>query len=276
MKIISQLAATLLAVTFTTLQAEERSPLWEAGVGLAGIHFPDYRGARHQQNYLLPMPYFIYRGDKFKINRGGLQGLLYQSARVNLDISLGGAMPVKSDDNVVRRGMPNLDPMFEIGPSLKILLAQARTEKLSLRLPLRAAFATDLTHIHHAGWLFHPQLGLETVIGATRRWKFGVAVGPLYASQNYHDYYYGVAPQYATLTRPSYTGKHGYSGTRLGLSLRWQFQSLQFGAFLRYDNLSGTAFEDSPLLETEHSLMAGFGIVWVFARSKHRVSVTDE
>jgi outer membrane scaffolding protein for murein synthesis (MipA/OmpV family) len=264
-----KLASTLLAIAcITTLQAEESKPLWELGVGLVGLNFPDYRGSKHQRNYLLPLPYLIYRGERLKVNREGLRGLLYDSEHIKLDISLDGGVPVESDDNTVRGGMPDLDPMFEIGPSLKILLAKNATSKLSLRLPVRAAFATDFTYIDHEGWLFHPQLGLDAFVDTTRHWKFGIAVGPLYASRDYHDYYYGVAHAYAA--------KGGYSGTRLAMSLSWQRDRLQFGAFLRYDDLHGTAFEDSPLLEQDHSFMAGFAIGWVLVRSQRRVSVADD
>jgi outer membrane protein len=269
-----KLASTLFAITCVmSLQAEESKPLWELGVGLAGINIPDYRGARHRRNYLLPLPYLIYRGERLKVNRDGLRGLLYQSEGVRLDISIDGGVPVESDDNAIRRGMPDLKPMFEIGPSLKVLLAQnvVGTDKLSLILPLRAAFAADFTQIDHEGWLFHPQLGLD--ISATRNLKFGIAIGPLYANQDYHDYYYSVAPQYATSARSTYTAKHGYSGTRLAMTVSWQLKRLRFGAFLRYDNLQGSAFDDSPLLEQEYSFMAGFAIGWVLARSQRTVLV---
>ncbi|EDN67563.1 conserved hypothetical protein [Beggiatoa sp. PS] len=261
----------------TTLQAEEK-PLWEAGIGMAGLNFPNYRGSKHQQNYLLPFPYFIYRGKWLKVSRGGLRGLFYQSPRMSLDISLDGGMPSRSDENTVREGMPDLDPIFEIGPSLKILLAQnvAHTRKLNLKLPIRTAMATDMTHFENIGWLFAPQIALESVIGKEKRWRVKLAAETRYASQDYHDFYYGVAPKYTTPTRMAYSAKSGYSGTRLTASLSWLLmKNLRLATFLRYDNLHHTVFDDSPLLEKEHSLMAGFAIAWIFARSKHQVTVTN-
>lgn len=274
-KLITILIAAIAHIT--PLQAEETKPLWEFGIGIAILNFPDYRGSQNQQNYSFPLPYFIYRGEKFKVNRQGVRGLLYHSERLTFDISLDGGVPVDSDDNRIRQGMPDLDPVFEIGPSLKILLAQnpAKTRKLSLRLPIRAAFATDLSYIHNEGWLFHPHLGFDTFIGATRDWKFGISAGPLYANKDYHQYYYGVAPKYATSTRPAYTAKGGYSGARFTLAVSRQLKNLWFGAFVRYDDLQNTAFEDSPLLEQKNSLMAGFGIAWVLKRSQHQVYVTS-
>jgi len=274
--ITKRISILLAMICITTLQAEEK-PLWEAGMGIAGLNFPNYRGSKHQQTYLLPFPYFIYRGKWLKVSRDGLRGLFYQSPRMSLDISLDGGMPSRSDEHTVRQGMPDLEPIFEIGPSLKILLAQnvAHTRKLSLKLPIRTAIATDLTHVDQVGWLFAPQIRLETVIGAEQRWRVNISAGTRYASQDYHDYYYSVAPQYATPTRTAYSAKGGYSGTRLTASLSWQLKNVRLATFLRYDNLHHTVFDDSPLFEQEHSLMAGFAIAWIFARSKKRVTITN-
>jgi MipA family protein len=274
--IVKQISILLAIISMTTLQAEEK-PLWEVGVGMAGLNFPNYRGSKHQQNYLLPFPYFIYRGQWLKVTRDGLRGLFYQSPRMSLDISLGGGMPSKSDENTVREGMPDLDPIFEIGPSLKILLAQnlAHTRKLTLKLPIRTAVATNFAHFDHLGWLFAPQVALENFIGEKKRWRVKLAAETRYASQDYHNYYYGVAPKYTTPTRTAYSAKQGYSGTRLTVSLSWRLKNLRLATFLRYDNLEHTVFDDSPLLEKEHSLMAGFAIAWIFARSKHRVTVAN-
>jgi hypothetical protein len=44
---------------------------------------------------------------------------------------------------------------------------------------------------------------------------------------------------------------------------------------VRYDNLGGTAFEDSPLFQSEHALSAGFGVVWIFGRSETLVEAEE-
>jgi outer membrane protein len=43
------------------------------------------------------------------------------------------------------------------------------------------------------------------------------------------------------------------------------------GGFIGYDNLSGAAFDDSPLLETDHSFMAGVAVAWIFKKSSKTV-----
>jgi hypothetical protein len=40
----------------------ELLPLWEVGAGVGVLNLPDYRGAESRSNYVLPVPYFIYRG----------------------------------------------------------------------------------------------------------------------------------------------------------------------------------------------------------------------
>jgi outer membrane scaffolding protein for murein synthesis (MipA/OmpV family) len=39
-----------------------QKPLWEAGLGIGAVTFPDYRGSDESQVYPVPVPYFVYRG----------------------------------------------------------------------------------------------------------------------------------------------------------------------------------------------------------------------
>ncbi len=55
----------------------ELKPLWEAGLGIGAVTFPDYRGSDRTQTYMLPVPYFVYRGEFLKADRNGLRGLFF-------------------------------------------------------------------------------------------------------------------------------------------------------------------------------------------------------
>ena len=99
-------------------------------------------------------------------------------------------------------------------------------------------------------------------------WDIGTAVGPIYASEEYHDYYYEVAPAYATPSRPAYDARAGYSGSRLTLTVSRRFAKFWVGAFARYDNLSGAVFADSPLVKKNDAFMAGIGIAWILVQSR--------
>ena len=249
-------------------------PLWEAGFGVAGLSIPDYRGSDERRGYVLPLPYLIYRGDAIGIDREGIHGKIFKSDRVKLDVSLGIGPPAKSDENKARAGMPDIDPTVEAGPSLKIRLKrnESRDRIWSLRLPLRVVFATNLSHFRQIGWVFSPHLNFEALnIGPGRGWNLGFAMGPLYATEKYHDYFYEVAPEFATPTRPAFNARGGYSGSRITLSLSKRFPKFWVGAFARYDALSGAVFEDSPLVKRNESFMFGGGVAWIFAKSKTKV-----
>jgi outer membrane scaffolding protein for murein synthesis (MipA/OmpV family) len=123
-------------------------PEWEFGVGASAFTLPDYRGSDESRGYVLPVPYFIYRGEHLRLDRQGVRGIFFQSDRVEINLSLGASPPVDSDENRARQGMPHLDPTLEIGPRVDIMLARdpGREWALQLRVPARAAIATDLSH----------------------------------------------------------------------------------------------------------------------------------
>lgn len=254
-----------------SLRGAEELPLWEAGLGFTGLSIPDYRGSDEHRGYPLPLPYVVYRGDILRLDRKGLRGLLFQSDRVQMNISADAGVPVKSDRNTARIGMPDLDPTVQIGPSLEICLLRNCTgdRVLEFRMLVRAVMATDFSRVHSIGFVANPQLNFDFKnIGPGGGWNFGFALGPIFATEQYHDYYYQVSPQYAIPTaRPSYDAQPGYSGSLLVIALSKRFDSVWFGAFARYDELTGAVFVDSPLVKTRHSVMAGFGFAWVFGQS---------
>lgn len=274
-RLILPLTVALGAAAMPVRAAEK--PLWEAGMGAAVLAIPDYRGSDEQRMYVLPIPYLIYRGELVKVDREGVHSRLFGTDRVKLDLSLGAGPPARSNENEARRGMPDINPTLEAGPELKIeLAASERRDRIwSLRLPVRAVVATDLSHWRYIGWVFSPHLNYDA-LRLWSGWNAGVAVGPLYASERNHDYYYEVAPKFATPTRPAYDARGGYSGSRITVAMSRRFPRYWVGAFARYDTLSGAVFDESPLVRKRHSFMAGFGVSWIFARSERTVHRPDE
>ena len=251
-------------------------PLWEFGLGPIGLRLPDYRGSDESRSYTYPFPYFIYRGDFLRVDREGVRGILFESNRVELGLSLNGTPPTDSDKNRTRQGMPDLDPTLEIGPRLNLTLTQDRAKdwRLDLRLPLRAAIAVDPPEARGIGWVFAPHLNLEThpsFLNGT--WNLGVQAGPLFATAKYHHYFYAVEPEFATPERPAYSPGGGYSGTLALAYLSRRFGSFWLGAFARYDTLKRAIFEASPLVKSDHSVMAGISVAWVFSESRQKVTV---
>lgn len=263
----------LLCLLAANGSAQER-PLWELGAGVATLNLPYYRGSQAERSYAIPYPYLVYRGEHLSVDRDGMRGWLYRSEQLNLDLSLAGGVPVPSGQNGPRAGMTELDPTVEFGPSLEYRLwrSEDRRRHAWLRLPLRGAFAVG-DSITQQGWVFAPNLELSRRDFGRSGWTNSVAFGPLFANGAYHDYFYGVAPQYATASRPAYAGEGGYSGSRITLASGKSFDQLWLYAFLRLDTLTGAAFADSPLVETRRYHIAGVALTWVFARSEKLVHV---
>jgi MipA family protein len=267
--------ALLLCASASMARAELR-PEWEFGVGATTFSLPDYRGSDESRAYLLPFPYVIYRGDKLRVDRGGVRGVLFETDRVEFDLSMSATPPVDSDKNRARRGMPRLDPTLEIGPRLNVKLMgeRAREWAVNLRMPVRAVIATDLSHAEGAGYVAYPHLSFDTrptFFGG--RWNLGLQAGPLFATQRYHRYFYAVDPQFATPERPAYAASGGYSGALAVASISRRFRSVWIGAFARYDTLKDAAFDSSPLMRRDYSVMAGVALAWVFAESERKVEV---
>lgn len=249
-------------------------PLWEIGVGFGVLQMPDYRGSSESRIYALPYPYAVYRGDILKVDEQRVTGRIFKTDRVLLDFSGYGAVPVDSGDNDARKGMPDLDPTFELGPSLLIKLWESKENKFKtdLSLPVRAFFSTDFSSVHHEGWVLSPRINFMKgdLIPGTGL-NMGMSVGPMFADNGYHDYYYSVEPRYATATRRAYSAGGGYSGSTLTIGLSKPYKDFIFNAFISADFLQGASFEDSDLVKREVSIMSGAGISWILFKSEKTV-----
>ena len=266
--LIAAVAAAIAAAMPRTARAAEL-PLWEAGAGIAVLDFPDYRGSDERHILVLPIPYLVYRGDLLKADRESIRGQFYKDDRLDLHVSVNGSIPVDSGDNSARRGMPDLDPTLEIGPNLTVMLLRSDTTHLKLRFPVRSVIATDLSYARDVGWVFQPQINVDFYDRFPGPgWNLGFAAGPLFGNKRYHNYFYGVAPQFATPERPAYDAGSGYGGLQWIAALSKRFPSYWVGGFVRLDTLAGATFEPSPLVRQNESIAAGFAIAWILGKSQ--------
>lgn len=282
MPLSSRLARQTIATACLTLaagagRAAELLPLWEVGAGAAVLNLPDYRGSDERSARVLPIPYLIYRGEIFQADRHGIRTTLFDNERVVANISLHGSLPVASSDNAARRGMPDLKPVAEVGPTVDFSLWRSanRQVELALRAPLRAAITIESSP-RHIGWLFTPNLHLKTQnIAGLSGWNFGMHAGPQFSSSRYNAYLYGVRPSEATPSRPAYRAVSGYAGSQFSLVASKRYQRFWVGTFLRYDTLANASFADSPLVRQHSAVSAGIAVSWVFRESSVRVLADD-
>lgn len=257
------------------------APLWEVGGGMGVVAFPNYRGSREYNVLAAPLPLIVYRGDVFKVSRDGARARLIDHPRFEIDVDGDISLAFDSDGDELRRGMPELMPAIEVGPRLSWLFgdpSQRHRRSLRFNLPVYGVVATDLSDFETIGVLIRPHLSWRhrwSVPGRDRAWSYSLTAGALWATEAYHDYYYSVGPRFATPMRPAFDASGGYSGFRATGGLYHRRGRLRVGAYASFDYLRDTAFEDSPLVATTESYIAGLYVAWTFWESELRAPGGD-
>jgi outer membrane scaffolding protein for murein synthesis (MipA/OmpV family) len=251
---------------FCQLAAQEFR--WEAGVGTVAANLPLYPGSSQTSSYVIPFPYLRIESEYLDIDQG-VKSKLFKSSNLRFSLSGGLGVPVNSADSNIRTGMPDLDLVLQLGPSLDIVFDNDKTDAREWRmeLPLRVAIATDFSHTQNIGWLLEPRLVYDSDRLRRAGWAYEFTAGMRFATDKYHAYYYDVAPQYATPVRPAFESSGGYSGLFTDLIASWRKNSLIYFAWARYQYLGGSVYEDSPLVEDTSYIFVGVGLSWIFAES---------
>ena len=244
----------------------------EIGAGIFTTQLPHYPGADQKKTYVLPMPYIFFESENFELERNRLTGFMWNSGNWHLDLSAGAGIKVNSDDNEARVGMPDLDWVFELGPSLKYYLqgSPKSPQHLVTEIFTRKAIATDFSSIGNVGWRYGPAISYQQqfMVDGVNRLALNIRVVANFSDKRYLDYYYGVNTQYASDTRPEFHNKGGYAGSDLSLGLTYKTRSIWTGGYLRYYQLSDAQQVDSPLFFNTQGWSFGLGIVWIFYHKK--------
>jgi MipA family protein len=247
-------------------------PLWEVGVGLGALRAPTYIGSNQTAQRVLPLPYFIYRGEILRVDENGVDARLLRGDNYRLDLSLGASLGGNNEKIKLREGMPKLGPSFEIGPRFTLDIARPNKDSLlSLNIPVRAVFEIN-GGIKNRGFIFEPNVRYtKENIGA------GVGViaqaGLLYGNEKVQQHYYAVAPAFATQARPAYTAKAGVLGTRLSfVAFKDVTPNFSLGGFVRVDLSGNAANRKSALHVKNNGITIGLGGNYSFARSSTLVN----
>lgn len=262
--------AAILALAFTSPSYGEELPLYELGVGIGGLSIPHYLGAEQNHNLVAPTPYLIYRGEHLRFDRSGLRTFLVDEERFDFNISAGVNLPVDSDDNRARRGMPDLDLLLEIGPTMRYTPWQSSDDESQLRvdLPLRVAFSADGLSLDHEGLTTNPSVNYFDTF---KDWNWTASYSVIFSDRDYHSYFYDVDTADVTPQRHFYRSDAGYTASRFSLSATRHYPNWFVGGYVRYYSQHGAANRDSPLMKQNGNISAGFIVAWLFKKSETMV-----
>ncbi len=247
-------------------------PKLEMGVGVSSALLDDYPGADQMHYVWLPVPYFIYRGNFLRSDQNGnLRGVFLNSTEIDIDASVAGSFPVNSADDQARQGMPNLDWMGEFGPRVLIHLIHKPRMTVNFSLPVRWVMSTDFTQIDGRGFDFNPELVFSHGLGFDPHGTIVAYYGALWGTSELTRYFYDVAPQYATPSRPAYSAEPGYMYDYVGFTYHHAPSSKsRFLYFCGVDSsfFAGSANRRSPLMRSIQNQSFYAGIIYEFYRSQ--------
>lgn len=243
----------------------EPLPLWEIGlVGIAAYQ-PAYPGSDQDLARVRVLPFGIYRGSLLRADGNGVGLRGFRSKRVEWDVSGSGSFGSSANKVRVRRGMPSIGTLVEIGPALKINLGDLVDDKreprlTQLEIPVRAVFDVN-DGFSHRGWTFEPRLSHTAWTGPS--FALVLSASTLFGDRTLNHLYYGVDSPYATADRPAYDARAGLIATRLNASLRHRINStLRLQYFAQVETVRGAANEDSPLVRSRQDAGIGVSLIW--------------
>lgn len=232
-------------------------------------------GAEQNHNILAPTPYLIYRGDRLRLDRSGLRTFLVDEERFDFNISANFSLPVDSDDNRARSGMPDLDLLLEVGPTLRYTpwSSSDGDRMLRLDLPVRGAFSADGLDLDYQGLTSSPTINY---FSTSESWNWTASYSAIFSDRDYHSYFYDVDSPYVTLQRDFHRSEAGYTASRFSLSATRHYPNWFLGGYLRYYSQHGAANRDSPLMKQNGNISAGFIVAWLFKKSERMVESEPE
>jgi len=108
--------------------------------------------------------------------------------------------------------------------------SSANSTAFCSRIPARKAFTIE-RQPQSVGWFVAPRINLDLRdIAGHAGWDVGMFIAPLFSDRQYHNYFYSVAPSFATPSRPAYQASGGYAGTELLVATSRRYRDFWVGA----------------------------------------------
>ncbi|HSI61347.1 MAG TPA: MipA/OmpV family protein [Ideonella sp.] len=262
-------ASVVEAATADVATAEAAPALWTAGLFMVAGSHPAYPGADHRIQSARILPFITWRGPVFRVEGGsaGLRAL--RTPRYEMDFSVAGSFGSGGSDVKARQGMPAIGTLVEAGPSLRINLGElsedGRRSAWQLALPLRAVFDVNRDFAYR-GVNFEPRLSYGVPLSGD--WRMTTHATLLVGDRKISDTFYGVAPVYASASRPAYEASAGLISSRLGVALSRRLGSdFRLGVYAQAESVSGAANAGSPLVKRTVDGRVGISLSWTAFRS---------
>ncbi len=257
--------ALILLLTLLTFPIAQGRvlPLWEYGLGVGATRFYHYPAADQTRDWVLPFPTFQYRGKVLKADdREGARAALLEDPLWSLELSGGGLPGLKSNDNRVREGMPDLPWRLQLGPQLVLRLHPKFQAKAGFyqtlispdfRLLKTQGTATQL-QFH-----WHPLDGKHWGSWQTQaQWILSLFA----ASRDFHEVYFEVPPEFATAERPSFAARDGFLSYTFTYFQKFERNRTAFYAGLSQEFFDKSVNRESPLHRQDRNF--SFLVAWTY------------
>ncbi len=248
---------------------KEKEPTYselEIGIGYGYGSIADYPASDEYSRKSLLLPLVIYRGDVLKSDQEeGTRAELFKSRELEIHLSFGARFNNDSDGNKARLGMPDLNYIFETGPSLNYKLwKEPKVGSLTLQIPLRLTFETDFKATEFLGLVFEPELRFQKLNFLVPNLSAITSLSVEFFNQRVANYYYQVENRYATADRPAYEAKPGLSTLSVGQNFLYEYNrfNLIFGATYSYYGRSENV--ESPLFKSDANTSVFAAVAWFF------------
>lgn len=259
----------------------QQLPVLEFGVAGGGGWLPAYPASDQNRWRGLVVPYLIYRGTIFRADDSGLRARTNLADGIELSVSASGGVNASSNDITVRQGMPDLEWLGEIGPTLRFTLWRGQDEaspaRIVLDTPVRAVFSTDWSSISFRGFTFAPDIAYERQNFLAPFARLRLSAGVVFGTERFADYFYEVDPEFARPGRQAFNASAGYVGSRVSVSYRLPLnERLSVVAGGRVENFSGARNADSPLFRSDWNVSVVAGFAFSFWQSAATVDAAAQ
>lgn len=239
-------------------------------IGGAGF-VPFYPASNQGKMRYIGAPIVRYRGLRFRSDEeDSVKARLFRNPVYGIDVSFGGAFTANSSDIVVRRGMPDLDFVAEMGPRFYYFLYRGERLWWRLNFPVRAAFSTDVLNWEYQGLVFAPSTNLRWFFDEAKFNSLMVALTRTYTTHHLQELYFQVDQRFATPSRPEYDAKSGYMQSSLGVAYLHEKGKFGYYGGWEMNSFKGAANAGSPLFKANYNFSWFLGFSYFFYQSAER------